>query len=186
MTHEHVFPWWAGYLLLNPMRKRATNPEKLLEPYVKPGMTVLDLGCAMGFFSLPLAEKVGDKGRVVCVDLQKKMIQTLKRRATRAGLAGRIDERTCSKTSLMIADLAGQVNFALAFAVIHEVPDRKNFLAEVYRSLRTGGVLLVGEPARIVSPGELGETIDDGIETGFTVKYPVQHGPFRTVALVKE
>ncbi len=185
MAHEHVFPWWAGYLLLNPMRKRAVNPEKLLELYVKPGMTVLDLGCAMGFFSLPLAEKVGDNGRVICIDLQKKMIQTLNRRAKKAGLAGRIDGRTCTNTSLMIGDLAGQADFALAFAVIHEVPDRKKFLAEVYRSLRTAGVLLVGEPARIVSPGELGETIDDGIETGFTVKYPVQHGSFRTVALVK-
>lgn len=186
MAHEHVFPWWAGYLLLNPMRKRAANPDGLLEPYVKPGMTVLDLGCAMGFFSLPLAEKVGDNGKVICVDLQKKMIQVLNRRAKKAGLANRIDGRTCSASSLMLGDLAGKADFALAFAVIHEVPDRKKFLAEVYRSLRTGGVFLVGEPSRMVSSGELDETIDDAVETGFTVHDPVQHGSFRTVALVKK
>jgi 2-polyprenyl-3-methyl-5-hydroxy-6-metoxy-1,4-benzoquinol methylase len=56
---EHVCPFWVGYLLLSPVRKLITNPDRILRPYVKPGMRVLDAGTAMGFFSLPLARAVG-------------------------------------------------------------------------------------------------------------------------------
>jgi cyclopropane fatty-acyl-phospholipid synthase-like methyltransferase len=37
----------------------------MLGPYVKPGMTVLDVGCGMGFFSIGMARMVGDEGRVI-------------------------------------------------------------------------------------------------------------------------
>ena len=47
---EHVCPVWVGYLLASPVRKLFDNPEKVLAPYVKEGMTVLDVGSAMGFF----------------------------------------------------------------------------------------------------------------------------------------
>ena len=56
---QHVCPFWVGYLLLSPVRKLITNPDRILEPYVRSGMTVMDAGTAMGFFSLPLAELVG-------------------------------------------------------------------------------------------------------------------------------
>jgi len=52
----------------------------MLLPYVKTGMTILDVGCAMGFFSLPMAKMVGSTGRVICVDLQEKMIKTLNKK----------------------------------------------------------------------------------------------------------
>jgi 2-polyprenyl-3-methyl-5-hydroxy-6-metoxy-1,4-benzoquinol methylase len=52
---EHVCPYWAGYFLANRLRKLLQNPYKILAPYVRPNMTVLDVGSAMGFFSLPLA-----------------------------------------------------------------------------------------------------------------------------------
>ncbi|RPI92319.1 MAG: methyltransferase type 11, partial [Spirochaetales bacterium] len=62
MSQAHVFPWWGGYLLLGPLRKRRVDPAKLLEPYIYEGATVLDAGCAMGFFSLPMAVMVGPAG----------------------------------------------------------------------------------------------------------------------------
>lgn len=48
-------------------------------------MTVLDVGSAMGFFSLPMAEMVGPGGKVVCIDVQLKMLQVLRRRAVEGG-----------------------------------------------------------------------------------------------------
>ena len=56
---EKVCPVWVGYLLASPLRKLFENPRKILSQYVKEGMKVLDIGCAMGFFSLPLAQMVG-------------------------------------------------------------------------------------------------------------------------------
>ena len=81
-----VCPWWLGPLLANPLRRLVQDPAAILAPHVREGMTVLEPGCGMGFFSLPLARLVGPGGRVVCVDLQRKMIEGLRRRAKRAGL----------------------------------------------------------------------------------------------------
>ena len=63
----HVCPPWIGYFLLNPLRKLVENPRGIFEPFVREGMTVLEPGCAMGFFTLPLARMVGPSGRVVAL-----------------------------------------------------------------------------------------------------------------------
>jgi ubiquinone/menaquinone biosynthesis C-methylase UbiE len=164
---ESVCPWWAGYLLASPIRKLMQDPEKLLHPHVKPGMRALDAGCAMGFFSLPMARIAGTSGRVVCVDLQEKMINSLKRRATRAGLVGRMEFRVCSPGSLMIDDLAGSIDFALAFAVVHETPDPGKFFAEIGNALRKGGHLLLAEPAGHVSADAFQKTLSLARNSGF-------------------
>lgn len=80
----HVCPWWGGYFIDNPLRL-LHNAEKILGPYVKPGMTVMDVGCGMGFFSIAMAQMVGDQGRVIAADLQEKMLDVLRRRAEKAG-----------------------------------------------------------------------------------------------------
>ncbi len=170
MSNTHIFPWWAGYLLLSPVRKRRVDPHALLRPYIRTGMTVLDAGCAMGFFSLPMAGMVGPGGRVVCVDVQKRMIAGLTRRARKSGLLDRIDARVCTPESLMLGDLAGRIDFALAFGAVHEVGDRGTFLAEVHRSLRRGGRLLVAEPKVTVSAARFRETVDAAVEKGFTIE----------------
>ena len=43
---EHVCPVWAGYFLANRLRRFLQNPYTILAPYVRPGMTVLDVGSA--------------------------------------------------------------------------------------------------------------------------------------------
>jgi len=80
----------VGHLLASPLRRFAQDPAKILGAHVTPGMTVLDVGCATGFFSLPLARLVGPGGRVVCADLQEPLLRALERRARRAGVAGGI------------------------------------------------------------------------------------------------
>jgi len=151
MSGQRVCPWWLGYFLANPLRRLVQKPEKILGPYVKDGMTVMDVGSAMGFFTLPLAKLVGDRGRVIAVDLQEKMIRSLQRRAQRAGLGGRIETRICSSTSLKIDDLAGSVDVALAFAVLHEMPDSAVAISSIAQSLKGGGLFLMAEPTGHVS-----------------------------------
>ena len=70
---DHICPWWMGYLLANPLRRLLEEPEKLIGPFVKEGMTVVDYGCGMGFFTLPMARLVGPGGKVIAVDVQEKM-----------------------------------------------------------------------------------------------------------------
>ena len=166
---EHVCPWWIGYLLLSPFRRIMQNPQKILAPYIKPGTVALDVGCGMGFFSLDMARLAGPEGKVVCVDLQPKMIKALVRRATKAGVIDRIDPRVCEKNGLGIDDLGGKVDFALAFALVHEVPDGEAFFKQVHAALRPGGACLVAEPAGHVSKKRFEETLAVAGRAGFKV-----------------
>ena len=123
----------------------------MLRPYVRPGMTVLEPGPGMGFFTIPLAQLVGESGRVVAIDLQPKMIAALKRRAGKFDVARRVDARVSSAESLGVDDLAGRVDFALAFAMVHELPSAGRFFQEVSRALKPDAVLLLAEPGGHVS-----------------------------------
>jgi ubiquinone/menaquinone biosynthesis C-methylase UbiE len=166
---ERVCPWYIGYILANPLRNLFHNPQKILADYVKPGMIVLDIGSAMGFFSLGMARMVGQDGKVISVDLQEKMIGGLKRRAVRTGLMDRLDPRICSEHSLKIDDLAGQIEFALAFYVVHEVPDIQNLMNEIYRALKPGGVLYVVEPKGHASAEDFKNTENKAETAGFSI-----------------
>ena len=166
---ERVCPWWLGYLLVNPLRKLVYKPENILMPYINEGMTVLEVGSGMGFFTLPMARLVGESGHVVCVDLQERMIRAVKKRAVRAGLSNRIELRVCTHTSLGIDDLVEKVDFALLFAVVHEVPEAKRFLSEIQRSLRKGGLLLFSEPTGHVSREAFGGTLSIAQMLGFRI-----------------
>ena len=92
MSH-HVCPWWGGYFIDNWLRRRLHQPERILSPYVRCGMRVMDFGCGMGIFALALARLVGDDGQVIAVDLQQKMLDVVVNRAKRAGVAHRIRTR---------------------------------------------------------------------------------------------
>jgi 2-polyprenyl-3-methyl-5-hydroxy-6-metoxy-1,4-benzoquinol methylase len=155
---ERVCPWWVGYLLASPVRRLLQKPEQILGAHVREGMTVLDAGCAMGFFSLPLARMVGERGRVLCVDMQERMVRSLERRARRAGLIDRIETRVCSPTGLGLQDQEGRVDFAVAFAVVHETPDAASFLSQIHAALAPGGRLLVSEPRGHISAEAFDET----------------------------
>lgn len=158
MPH-HVMPWWLGYFLLSPLRRLRQDPRTILAPYVKEGMTVLEPGPGMGFFTLELARLVGAGGRVVAVDVQPRMLAALRRRAARSGLAGRIETRQATGADLGVGDLAGKAGFVLAFALVHEVPDADAFFGQVAASLAPGGQVLLAEPRGHVSEAEFQDTL---------------------------
>src|SRR5450759_4723487 len=74
LTDKHICPWWLAYIFDNPLRSWLHNTRKILAPYLREGMTAVDIGCGMGFFSRGMAKIVGDGGRVISVDLQQKML----------------------------------------------------------------------------------------------------------------
>ena len=166
MGHS-VCPWWLGYFLASPIRRFLYDPEEMLRPYIKEGMNVLDPGCGMGFFSLPMAKMVGRRGKVFCIDLQEKMIKGLVKRAQKAGLSDRIEAKTCRQNSLEVNDLAGKIDFALAFALVHEVPDKERLFAEIFDTLRKKGRFLIVEPGGHVSKRDFEETVSIAQSAGF-------------------
>jgi len=185
MAEHHVCPVWIGYLLASPVRKLTQNPNKILKPYVNEAMTVADIGCAMGFFSLPLAKMVGVDGKVICVDVQEKMIRSFEKRAQKAGLSGRIKTIICSDKSLGLEGFKEEIDFVLASAVVHEVPDASKFFSEIYQAMKPAGKFLVLEPKGHVSENDFEKTISIARENGFEVTDRPQIKRGRAVLLEK-
>ena len=157
-----------GYLIASPLRKLGENPDRILSPLVEPGMTAVDIGSAMGFFSLPLARMVGPAGRVVCVDVQQRMLSTLQRRARRKGLDHIIETRSCTQEDLGLDDLASQADLVLAVHVMHETIYPRRFLTACRSTLKPGGRLLLIEPNGHVTEAEFETTRRLAREAGFT------------------
>jgi ubiquinone/menaquinone biosynthesis C-methylase UbiE len=146
----HICPWWGGYFIDNWIRRLLHNPAKIIGPYVKTGMTVMDVSCGMGMFSLAMARMVGDEGRVIAVDLQHKMLDVLRKRAEKVGVAGRIRFHKCEQDHLNINE---PVDFALAMLMIHEVPDQQRLLNEIHDCLKPGGRLLIADVSLVSRMG---------------------------------
>jgi FkbM family methyltransferase len=161
-----VCPWWGGYFIDNALRRWLHPPETILGPYVKPGMTVADVGCGMGFFTIPMARMVGESGRVIAADLQPQMLSTLQRRARSAGVERRITLHQCEANALGLSE---KVDFVLAFAMVHEVPDRSRLLREIVGLLRPGAKVFIAEPRIHVPASNFQRTLRAASECGLQV-----------------
>lgn len=155
-TTTYLCPWWLIWFLDNPLRRLIHHPETILAPHVQPGDTALDIGCGPGYFTLPLARLVGLHGSVIAADLQPQMLDIVRRRAGRAGLLPRIHLHHCAAGQLGVDT---PVDFALAFAMLHETQHTADLLAEVAAVLKPAGRLLVAEPRAHVSAQLFAETL---------------------------
>ena len=133
----------VGILLDNPIRRLLKNPDNIFGKYVQEGMTVIDIGCGPGMFTLALAKMVGETGRVIAVDIQQEMLDLLKKKAERRGLVSRIQLHRNTPDSI---GLEVQADFILSMYMVHEVPDQESFFREVHGLLAPGGRYLVIEP----------------------------------------
>lgn len=163
---RRVCPWWIGYLLVSPLRKLVQDPATILSPHVREGMTVLEPGPGMGFFTLELARRVGPAGRVVAVDVQPRMLSALRRRAARAGLADRVEAREARGDALGVEDLTAKVDLVVAFALVHELPDAGRFFSEIRGTLAPGGKVLFAEPAGHVGAADFEESLAAAARAG--------------------
>jgi SAM-dependent methyltransferase len=162
----HVCPWWGGYFIDNPLRRWIHDPRRILSPYVRCGMTVLDFGCGMGLFALAAAELVRPAGCVLAVDLQPQMLAVVRRRAARAGVAETIRTHHCPADSLQLTD---PCDFALAFYSVHETPNPRTLFRELRDCLRQDGRLLIVEPRGHVTARDFEQLMTLAGETGFAV-----------------
>ena len=166
MSSHHVCPWWLAYTFDNPLRRLIHDPRKILADYVTKGMTVIDVGCGMGHFTLGLAELVGNTGQVIAVDLQQQMLNILLKRAARKGLAHRVIAHNNSTATIGINS---PVDFVLAFWMIHEVEDPEIFFTEITAILKYSGKLLYAEPTFHVSRRKYNEILNVAVKTGLTI-----------------
>ncbi|NTV47311.1 MAG: class I SAM-dependent methyltransferase, partial [Chlorobiales bacterium] len=118
---QRVCPVERAGSLDSRIRRWLQDPKKILSPYVKDGMTVLDVGCGPGFFSTGMAQLVGKSGRVIAADLQEGMLQKIRDKISGTELEDRITLHKCEETRIGVSE---PVDFVLLFYMVHEVPNK--------------------------------------------------------------
>ena len=179
---DHVCPWWLAYTFDNPLRRFLHDPDALLSPYVKEGMTVADIGCGMGYFSLAMAAMVGENGQVLAVDIQQKMLRKLRKRARKKGVAGNIRPVLASQDDIKIKE---PVDFVLTFWMVHETGDIPRFLKQVSSVLKDQGKLLIAEPRMHVPLAKFEQILEQAQDAGFQVIHYPRIGMSRAALLSK-
>ena len=126
----------------NPFTKtnRAATIVERLE--VRPGMTVLDLGCGPGRLTIPIARKIGPDGEVVAMDIQSGMLQRVREKARAANLTN-IEFLQAGTGEGKLG--RNRFDRALLVTVLGEIPDREAALREIFDALKPGGLLSVTE-----------------------------------------
>ena len=162
---NRVCPVERAGSLDNRIRRWVQNPQKILGPYIREGMTVLDVGCGPGLFSIDMAQMVGESGRVIAADLQEGMLAKLREKIKETELDGRIRLHKCEENKIGVLE---NVDFVLLLYVVHEVKNKKKFFNEIVNILKTNGQILIIEPPFHVSKTAFEETVGKAREAGLT------------------
>jgi ubiquinone/menaquinone biosynthesis C-methylase UbiE len=139
----HKFNVKEMYRLDSPERRKILPPEETL---IKAGLKIndifIDIGCGIGYFSIPASIIIGNEGKVFALDTSKEMLEELKRR---------IYEKKIKNITPFLSEsykfpLESNVGtFALISNVLHEVEDKISFLKETNRALLEEGTLCIIE-----------------------------------------
>ena len=136
--HYEGAPW-----LIRDSREREERCSLMLANLgIKPGITVCDMGCGNGFYSLQLARLVGPKGRILAVDIQPEMLKLLEQREA----AAKIDNIDTILGLLHDPKLPeGTVDLVLLVDVYHEFSHPEQMLAAMRRALKPDGLIALVE-----------------------------------------
>ncbi len=137
-------PTWLSWLveLDNPFLKNNSARQIIQHLALEPGMKVLDVGCGPGRLTIPVAKQIGPAGDVSAFDIQPGMLQRVRAKALAENLTniqfiqGGVGDGKLGRN---------QYDRVLLVTVLGEIPDRKTALAEIFDSLKPGGILSVTE-----------------------------------------
>ena len=139
-------PAFISGALDSDLRRRIQPPDLIIaHAGIEEGMSVLDLGCGPGAFTVPIARAVGPRGKVYAVDVQPAMIERLEVKLARPENAdiANVETGLASAYELPFGD--DSLDAASLVGVLDEIPDQARALKELRRVLKLGGILAVSE-----------------------------------------
>jgi len=129
--------------LVRPERDQEENASlSFRQLKLQPGMTVCDLGCGNGYWTLPMAREVGSNGRVLAVDIQAEMLQKLRERSAQFNYT-HIEPIRSTVSDPRLPE--NQVDLLLMVDVYHEFSHPESMLWGIRRSLKPNGVVALLE-----------------------------------------
>ena len=145
------------------LRRYFHNPNKILKPFIKKDMVVLDFGCGPGVFSIEIAQLLEVTGKVISVDMQQGMLDIIERKIKGMSIEKIIELQKCTQEAVGLNE---NVDFVLLFYVVHEVPSMENLFDEILPRINKNGLLMIVEP-KAVSKKTFDAMIDRVKEYGF-------------------
>ncbi len=135
--------WKGAEWLMRRVREAEEGPSQMREQlHVKPGMVVCDMGCGNGYHTLPLAEMVGEKGKVYAVDVQPEMIEMLKQNIESKGLKNIVPINSLYHDPKLPPNTCDMI---LLVDVYHEFSHPVQMLAGMRAALKPDGQLVLVE-----------------------------------------
>jgi ubiquinone/menaquinone biosynthesis C-methylase UbiE len=135
------FPFADAALLESPLRGAFASPKRILGAFgLGHGETVLEIGPGIGYYSREAVARVGESGRLVCLDVQREMLRATRSRLGRSGQAQMVQA-----SALALPFATGSFDRVFLITVLGEIPERSRALEEIRRVLRAGGRLSVSE-----------------------------------------
>lgn len=120
-------------------RRKMLPPDETLHKFgLSQGDIVADVGCGIGYFSLPASTIVGLTGKVLAMDISDEMLEQVREKAHQFG-AVNIETIKIEEQDFLLAD--GSVDVEIVFFVLHEAQEAHQFIFELNRILKPGGKL---------------------------------------------
>ena len=126
----------------NPFRRKFSNPENTLKAAgLKPGLTILEVGCGPGFFTIPTAKIVTNTGMVYALDIHPLAIERVQEKIKKNHVTN-VKTILASATKTELPDHS--IDLAFLFGIIHRINEVfEEILEEMYRILRVNGILSI-------------------------------------------
>jgi len=136
---SNIAYWTIRIMHDNPILPLVRNPHKLLKAAgLEQGRKVLEVGCGPGFFTIPAAEIVGEKGHVYALDIHPRAVERVKKK---------IEKKALKNVTPLCANASdtglpgGSVDLAFVFGLRHVAGGLGNMISELHRVLKPGGIL---------------------------------------------
>ena len=146
------------------VRRWFQNPHRILSSYIRGDMTVIDLGCGPGFFTMEMARLLGERGKIIAADIQQGMLDIVKGKIEEHGYENKIETHLCTDSSIGVT---AKADFILAFYVIHEMKDQRRVFNELRTVIKQDGLLYISEPKFHVTREKFNTMTETMKECGF-------------------
>lgn len=157
----HKFNPESKHKLDNPQRRKLLPPEETLRRLgLEAGDSMADIGCGIGYFTLPAARIVGSQGKVYGLDIVAEMLQETARKVSENHLLN-VELIQVTENHFRLADQT--VRYALACLVVHESENLPAFFREAARILQPAGRIAIIEWNK--QPGLMGPPLEHRLDS---------------------